>query len=141
MRRTISVLGIILLAGWGCQDDPDVVSITQETVLSLSGQVIPASGTGELNFPGQEGREVFIEVDSIDPLAEPSFRVIRGDVSCDDEVPDEDLIISVPDDRRPGEAQDAFVPPTTGDYTLCYTDDNNAPGQTSYRILITQDAR
>jgi len=141
MTRAMVAAGVVLFSCLGCQNDPQPAAITQETILFVAGLEIPETGSASLTFPGVEDLRVYLEVDSIDLLAEPSFRVIRGDVECDAEVPDEDVIIDAPDDLRPGEAQDSFEPPVSDTYTLCFTDDNNAPGQTSYRVTITQDIR
>ena len=139
--KSVFVSGLVLLSCIGCQNDPKPAAITQETILFVTALEIPESGAASVNFPGVQGQRVYIEVDSLDLLAEPSFRVLRGDVACDADVPDEDVIIDAPDDLRPGEAQDSFEPPTTDEYTLCFTDDNNVAGQTTYRVTITQDIR
>ena len=125
----------------GCRtasDDPNP-GVTQETIFSEAGLVIPDTGEGTVTFAAEATGRVRIEVDSVDPLAEPDFRVLRGDVECDADIPAEDVIIETAVDRRPGEAQEGFDPPEAGDYTVCFTDDNNDPGQTTYRVLITQE--
>jgi hypothetical protein len=126
---------------WGCRfvsDDPKP-GIIQETILSVAGLVIPESGEGSVTFTAEGTGRVRIEVDSVDLLAEPDFRVLRGDVECDADIPEEDVIIETALDRRPGEAQEGFDPPEAGDYTICFTDDNNDPGETTYRVLVTQE--
>jgi len=124
----------------GCQffsDDPKP-GIVQKTIYFAQGLVIPESGQGSVTFTAEATGRVRIEVDSVDLLAEPDFRVLRGDVECDADIPEEDVIIETAVDLRPGEAQDGFDPPEAGDYTVCFTDDNNDPGETTYLVLITQ---
>ena len=143
--RTLGSGLVAVVAFWaflpGCQtvsDDPNP-GILQETLLSVAGLEIPGSGQGSATFTAEGTGRVRIEVDSIDPFAEPDFRVLRGDVDCDAEVPEEDVIVETAEDRRPGEAQEGFDPPEAGDYTVCFTDDNNGPGETTYRVLVTQE--
>ena len=146
MRIAVWDLGLVAMAvpvafASGCRtvsDDPKP-GLRQETILRQAGLVIPDSGEGEVTFAAEATGRVRIEVDSIDPLAEPDFRVLRGDVECDADIPEEDVIVKTAADRRLGEAQEGFDPPEAGDYTVCFTDDNNDPGETTYRVLITQE--
>ncbi len=146
MRMRMFELGLVAVAVSvayvsGCRtvsDDPKP-GLRQETILSQKGLVIPDTGEGSVTFAAEATGRVRIEVDSIDPLAEPDFRVLRGDVECDADIPEEDVIVETAVDRRPGEAQEGFDPPEAGDYTVCFTDDNNDPGQTTYNVLITQE--
>ena len=146
MRMRMFGLGVVAVAGLfalvsGCStvsDDPNP-GLLQETIFSAAGLVIPDSGEGEVTFAAEATGRVRIEVDSVDPLAEPDFRVLRGNVECDADIPEEDVIVETASDRRPGEAQEGFDPPGAGDYTVCFTDDNNDPGQTTYRVLGTQE--
>ena len=148
MRIAVFGLGLVAVAVSvafvsGCRtvsDDPKP-GVTQETILAEVGLVIPESGEGTVTFTAEASGRVRIEVDSIDPLAEPDFRVLPGDVDCDADIPVEDVIIETADDRRPGEAQEGFDPPEAGDYTVCFTDDNNDPGETTYGVLVTQERR
>ena len=139
----LGLVAVAVLSGFvsGCRtvsDDPKP-GLLQETILSQAGLVIPDSGEGSVTFAAEATGRVRIEVDSVDPLAEPDFRVLRGDVACDADIPEEDVIVETASDRRPGEAQEGFDPPEAGDYTVCFTDDNNAPGETTYRVLVTQE--
>ena len=146
MRMRVFGLGFVAVAVLfafvsGCRtvsDDPKP-GIIQETIFSEAGLVIPDTGEGSVTFAAEATGRVRIEVDSVDPLAEPDFRVLRGDVECEADIPEEDVIVETAVDRRPGEAQEGFDPPEAGDYTVCFTDDNNSPGETTYRVLITQE--
>ena len=137
----LATVAVLVACVSGCRtvsDDPKP-GIIQETILSAAGLVIPDSGEGSVTFAAEATGRVRIEVDSVDPLAEPDFRVLRGDVACDADIPEEDVIVETAVDRRPGEAQEGFDPPEAGDYTVCFTDDNNDPGETTYRVLVTQE--
>ncbi|MCK4658826.1 MAG: hypothetical protein KAV82_04825 [Phycisphaerae bacterium] len=134
------VAGVLLATAvvvGGCSVNP-IPAPTPNRLLAVTGRVIPQGQALSFVINPEAGKRVTINVQADTDLADPDFRVVRGEIDYEDldSTPISDLIL-ISADQGSGQEIGHFVPEAAEAYTLFIEDRNNWPGAT-FSITVTQ---
>ena len=137
-RRAIAALLVATAAiTAGCSSGGGSGS-TPNTLLAVTGRTITAGQDLAFVFSPEAGKLVTISVQANSDMADPNFRVVRGEVDFEDldDTPISDLVM-IGADQNSGQEIGNFTPEAAGPYTLFVSDGNNWPDAT-FSITVTQ---